>query len=83
MNEQKESVFPLEVFKGWDFVFLDDNHRPFRVRQFGEELWLHYWHPDKRWVTLRPLRTFEGPELKDRALPEDQAKLYEAGLPFH
>lgn len=37
--------------------------------------WVHYWHADKKWVTLRPIKALE---LIDRKhiLPPDQALMY-------
>jgi len=64
-----------------DFVYIDDANRPYRVKLWGDDektLWLFYWHPDKTWVSLRPIRKDEALILLGRALPKDQAALYGA-----
>lgn len=35
------------------FVFLDDNGKPFWCRLWEGEAWMFYWHPDKRWVSIK------------------------------
>jgi hypothetical protein len=35
------------------FIFLDNHSRPFLCKEYGGELWLFYWHADKKWVSLR------------------------------
>ena len=61
-----------------DFVFLDDDSRPYRVMDwFDHGTWLFYWHPDNKWVSLRKLKFSEVMLLSLRALPEEQAKLYQ------
>lgn len=57
---------------GSPFVFLDDASRPYLA--FRD--WLHYWHADKKWVTLRALKPSERETLEARKLPDDQAALY-------
>lgn len=37
------------------FVFLDDDSRPYRCCMYCGTPWLFYWHPDKVWVTLKPV----------------------------
>ena len=63
----------------WEpFVFLDDCDIPYLVNEFGDDLdiWLHYLHPDGQWVTLRKLAWDEVLNMRERALPIEQAKLY-------
>lgn len=57
---------------GSPFVFLDDASRPYLAFRG----WLHYWHADKKWVTLREMRPGERETLEARKLPDDQAALY-------
>jgi hypothetical protein len=41
------------------FIFLGADHRPYRCSMIGDEAWLHWWHPDKKWVTMRPVSQTE------------------------
>lgn len=59
-----------------DFVFLDDANRPYRVKLYGGEPWLFYWHPDGKWVTLRQVTQSEIWQWHARRLPDEQAELY-------
>ncbi len=59
-----------------DFVFIDDKSQPYYVRMWGNDPWLFYWHPDKKWVSLRKLGQVEIWQMAARALPTEQAKLY-------
>ena len=54
------------------FVFLDDASRPYLAFRG----WLHYWHADKKWVTLREMKPGECGTLEARKLPDEQAALY-------
>lgn len=54
------------------FVFLDDASRPYLAFRG----WLHYWHADKKWVTLRAMKPGERERLEARKLPDEQAALY-------
>ena len=68
-----------------DFVVIVGNGtrtEPRRVRLSGDQYWLYYWHADKKWVTLCRIFQHEVDILFDAKLPADQAKLYEAGVPF-
>lgn len=58
------------------FVFLDAQRDPFLVH----DGWLHWWHPNKEWVTQRELRPGEDQLFALRRLPDEQAALY--GYPF-
>ena len=57
---------------GSPFVFLDDASRPYLAFRG----WLHYWHADKKWVTLREMKPGECETLEARKLPDEQAALY-------
>lgn len=63
------------------FVFLDHTSRPFKVMRYGkdQETWMFYWHPDKKWVTLRPLNEFEisNIKIKCRILSDSEQTLYD------
>ncbi|MHC4561098.1 MAG: hypothetical protein ACYS80_27790 [Planctomycetota bacterium] len=59
-----------------DFVFLDDDSRPYQVKEWGGDPWLFYWHADKKWVSLRMLRPYEIMPLESRKLPPEMAALY-------
>lgn len=54
------------------FVFLDEESRPYLVLNG----WLHYQTSDKKWVTLRELKSGEYALLGSRKLPDDEADLY-------
>lgn len=69
MNKQK----PLDE-KG--FVFIDRNSKPFHVRMWDGVPWLFYWHPDKRWVSLRQINQSDVWEFFTQAIPDDQAEVY-------
>lgn len=57
---------------GSPFVFLDERSLPCLAFRG----WLHYWHPDKKWVTLRDMNPGERETLEARKLPDDQAAFY-------
>jgi hypothetical protein len=61
-----------------DFVFIDDKNDPYYVRMWGTpaRAWLFYWHPDKKWVSLRKLGQMEIWQMAAKALRPEQAKLY-------
>lgn len=59
------------------FVFLDARSRPYRVQNWGGDLWLFYWR-DKRWVSLRRVTNDEAQTMSASALPPEQAALYDA-----
>ncbi|MDD5220714.1 MAG: hypothetical protein PHV11_09115 [Candidatus Bipolaricaulis sp.] len=54
-------------------VFLDDNLRPFYIVSIGGQKWLHYWHPDKMWVSLRPIKENE---IFPDNLTEEEQEMY-------
>jgi len=67
-----------------DFVFLDSNGEPFRVRKFDGDYWICRKHPDKKWVTLRKVESFS--ELWHQQIACIEWKfheLYEFGIPFN
>ena len=70
-------VEPVVMPEVNDFVFLDDANRPYRVKLWGnseKDLWIFYWHPDRKWVSLRPIQKTEALILLSRgALSKDQA----------
>jgi hypothetical protein len=37
------------------FVFLGHDNKPYRCCLWGGSPWLFSWHPDKHWVSLRPV----------------------------
>lgn len=59
------------------FVFIDDNSRPYKALRWGGKWWLFYWHAAKKWVSLRPVTGDELRLMRQRALPPEQAKLYD------
>ena len=63
------------------FIFLQ-NGEPKLVRQWGGQPWLFWLHPDKRWVSERPLTLAEVDSLP-RNLSDAEQGLYrqETGLP--
>ena len=59
------------------FVFIDDTGSPYLCRmQDDGQTWLYYWHPDKRWVSLRRLTQADVWRFAVKALPDDQAEMY-------
>lgn len=41
------------------FAFLDSAGRPYLCAMWGGNPWLFYWHPDKKWVSLRQVSQFD------------------------
>ena len=62
-----------------DFVFIDQQSRPFRVKTLGADYssWLFYWHPDQKWVSVRKLSREEIDFYERYKLPQEQAALYD------
>ena len=75
-DQPKTRPFEVRSDALLDFVFLDDNDRPYRVTMYGGEPWLFYWHADKHWVTLRTVTQPEIWEWQARRLPPEHAALY-------
>ena len=73
MNEETKAV---------DFVFIDHRFRPYRMRTWGNSVWLFCWTADKTWASLRQCSRDEVEEFKADALTPDRAKFYEGGTPF-
>lgn len=73
----RDSV-PCDDWLGDGFVFLDNRSTPYMVRMEDKgELWLYYWHADKKWVTLKRIETLKDLwAMKARALRPEQATLY-------
>lgn len=67
----------MSELKQGDFVFLDENNKPFLVKKWGSnnEMWLFYWHPDQHWVTLRSLSEHE-PDLFPNNLSGKEQDMY-------
>ena len=66
-----------------DFVFIDSNGDPFRVRKFGGDYWVFYKHPDKRLVTLRKVESCTILwHLEEACIDWKFHKIYEFGMPF-
>jgi hypothetical protein len=59
-----------------DYVFLDEIGRPFRITNWGEDVWIFYWHPDQKWVSLRKATQQDIWDTQRRSLPPEEAKLY-------
>ena len=49
----------LQILDERGFVFLDTYNRPYRCAKWGNQAWLFYWHPDNKWVSLRPVTQME------------------------
>jgi len=62
------------------FVFLDARGRPFYVRgcdDTGGEKMIYYWHPDKKWVSRRKVKTlYELLTMYLSKIPDEEAALY-------
>lgn len=58
------------------FVFTDKQNRPYYCRTWEDETWLFYWHPDKKWVSLRQVTEEE----KDKFPRNVSAQLQQAFL---
>lgn len=61
-----------------DFVFIGSDDQPYRVRHG----WLLSWHADGHWTSKSRMASDDIERLFPNALPENQAELYEAGIPF-
>ena len=59
-----------------EFVFLDQDYKPFYVRDWGGEPWLFYWHPHGKWVSLRRADSVECNIMSNFALSEEEANHY-------
>ncbi len=57
------------------FVFLDDTNRPIWCRMWGENPWLFYWHPDKKFVSLRQVTQADIFNFPDN-LSEEEQQIY-------
>lgn len=69
--------------KQFDFVFLDNDKKPFRAKSFRDDIWIHYLHADKKWVTIRRVQNqSEFWEIASRAITEHLKANYEFGVPF-
>lgn len=44
---------PLKKLDEKGFVFIGNDQKPYLCRMIENVPWFCYWHPDKRWVTLR------------------------------
>lgn len=66
----------LEKLDKKGFVFLDNSNRPYRCAMWGNEPWLFYWHPDKKWVSLRTVSQFEVWTFQSHELPKEQQEMY-------
>lgn len=66
-----------------DFVIMIDQ-QPYRIRLLGpNSYWMYYWHEaNKNWVALKAVKLREVTHMWALKLPDDQCKLYEAGVPF-
>lgn len=64
-----------------DFVFRDRSGHTYRVRLFCGHYWLMDWRGD-HWKTVVKLRGDEIPELKAQALPLEDVRELEGGLPW-
>jgi len=56
----------MNVLDEKGYVFVDDNSEP----------WIFYWHPDKRWVSLRRI---SGPDVMafgQNKLSDEHAEIY-------
>lgn len=69
----------MELLDKKGFVFLDMANKPYRIAMWGNEAWLFYWHPDKKWVSLRPITQSEVWNFQKRELPKEQQLLYLKG----
>lgn len=76
------SKAPVTPMSTEDFVFIAEG-KPYRVRKLEDGYWKCWMHPDKHWVTQRKISDEEASLFSLYRLPQDQAELYEFGLPFH
>lgn len=84
LRSELSRLLAANNYKGKDFIFLDEAARPYRVRFYDAEQkwWLHWWHPEKRWVTLRQTSENDVLKMLRNALKFEHARLYEAGIGF-
>lgn len=74
-----ESVVDVDL----DFVFLDSNGDPIRVRKFGGDYWLHYRTAGMTWATLRKVESCSVLWYCEQAcIPWEHADIYAYGIPF-
>ena len=59
-----------------DFVFIDSDKVPFRIKTWGNDLWLFKWGPDKNWVSVRKVNETEIQFYKRLKISKERAKLY-------
>jgi len=57
------------------FVFLDSLSKPFLCKLWGEDdqIWLFYWHADKKWVSLREVSEAEAAAFPRNLTEKEQA----------
>ena len=62
-----------------DFVFISASNQPKRIRWHvgDQQFWLWYWHPDKKWVSVRMVASSDVYLHYMIAIPHDKAKLYQ------
>lgn len=59
-----------------DFVFLDSDSVPYRVKKWGDKPWLFYWRENRGWVSLREASEADILRFQVCALPQEKADLY-------
>ena len=66
-----------------DFVFITQDHRPYRVRQVDGAYWICYMHPDRHWVLLRKVKdSMEMWRMQAACIEWEHHHYYEFGLAF-
>jgi hypothetical protein len=59
-----------------DFVFLDSDKVPFRIKTWGGEEWLFRWGPDQNWVSMRKVSDAEIRFYRRSKISKERSKLY-------
>jgi len=66
-----------------DFVFIDINNNPCRVRKFGGDYWVFRKTSADKWVTLRKIESSHALwHCECECIPWRHAELYAFGIPF-
>ncbi len=66
----------MDVLDEKGYVFIDGNNNPFHVKIWCDDPWLFYWHPDKKWVSIRRLNGPDVMIMGQNKISESEAKIY-------
>jgi len=67
----------MGLIDGKEFVFLDIARRPYLCRLWDGNPWLFCWHrTTSEWVSVRPLKWEEIPEMESQKLSDEEQQSY-------